>query len=247
MMDVGITAQKTTGAKMSVFRVNKTSNYTVMSNFHLKDKRISLKAKGLLSQMLSLPDDWDFTIPGLAYINRENESAIKSALTELRENGYLVVTKMMPGQTKSGRIEYIYDIYENPQQQQEGKKQGLEILGVEIQGVENHPLNKYIDNKDTDNKVQNNNSIGQKRKRFVRPTIDEVKEYCTERKNNIDPQKFFDHYEANGWKVGKNSMKDWRAAVRYWENSGYNTAKKTIGPNGIVITPNAEDDLEGIF
>ena len=56
---------------MAVFRVERTGDYTVMSNFHLKDKRLSLKAKGLLSQMLSLPDDWDYTLSGLCFINRK--------------------------------------------------------------------------------------------------------------------------------------------------------------------------------
>lgn len=99
---------------MSVIRVNKNSDYTVMSNYHFKDKRLSLKAKGLLSQMLSLPDTWDYTIAGLAYINKEGELAIKSALDELKENGYLLVTKLMPKDTESGRIEYVYDIFEIP-------------------------------------------------------------------------------------------------------------------------------------
>lgn len=120
---------------MSVFKINKTKDYTVMSNHHLRDKSLSLKAKGLLSQMLSLPEDWDYTIQGLCSINKENETAINSTLKELKDNGYLIVTKKMPNETKSGRIEYVYDIYETPKQ--EGEKQDLENLGVEIQGVEN--------------------------------------------------------------------------------------------------------------
>ena len=60
---------------MAVFRVERTSDYTVMSNYHLRDKRLSLKAKGLLSQMLSLPEDWDYTLTGLCYINRESKDA----------------------------------------------------------------------------------------------------------------------------------------------------------------------------
>lgn len=119
---------------MAVFRVNKNKNYTVMSNYHFKDKNLSLKAKGLLSQMLSLPDDWDYTIAGLCAINKEKESSIKSALSELKEQGYLKVTKFMPNQTESGRIEYRYDIYEFPCQytlNQDSEKQGIENLPVE--------------------------------------------------------------------------------------------------------------------
>ena len=109
---------------MSVIRVNKTDNYTVMSNHHLQDNQMSLKAKGLLSQMLSLPDDWDYTIKGLVSINKESEAAISSALDELKKNGYLVINKIMPKDTASGRIEYVYDIFEVPcgEQKPEPKK-----------------------------------------------------------------------------------------------------------------------------
>lgn len=60
-----------------------------------------------------------------------------------------------------------------------------------------------------------------KTKRFVKPTLSEIEQYCIERNNNVDAQHFYDHYESNGWKVGKNSMKDWKACVRTWERNGY--------------------------
>ena len=74
---------------MAVFRVERTSDYTVMSNYHLRDKRLSLKAKGLLSQMLSLPEDWDYTLAGLCCINRDSKDAIRTAIRELEEAGYI--------------------------------------------------------------------------------------------------------------------------------------------------------------
>lgn len=97
---------------MSVIRVNKTQDYTVMSNHHFKDKRLSLKAKGLLSQMLSLPDDWDYTVDGLCYINKESRTSLQSALKELEECGYLIRTRV---QDSLGRFDYDYDIFEHPQ------------------------------------------------------------------------------------------------------------------------------------
>ena len=100
---------------MPVIRVNHNKNYTVMSNVHLRDTNLSLRAKGLLSMMLSLPPDWDYSVEGLIAINKENVTAIKSALKELRDNGYLVVTKLLPNETESGRFEYIYDIFEEKQ------------------------------------------------------------------------------------------------------------------------------------
>ena len=74
---------------MSVFRVEKNKGYTVMSNHHLRNHALSLKAKGLLSQMLSLPDDWDYTLQGLAQINKESIDAIREAVRELERAGYI--------------------------------------------------------------------------------------------------------------------------------------------------------------
>ena len=72
---------------MAVFRVERNTGYTVMSNHHLRNKELSLKAKGLLSQMLSLPEDWDYTLAGLSYINREKIDAIREAVRELERAG----------------------------------------------------------------------------------------------------------------------------------------------------------------
>ena len=70
----------------------------------------------------------------------------------------------------------------------------------------------------------------EKRKRFTKPTIDEVKAYCAERKNSVDAERFMDYYESNGWHVGKNPMKDWKAAVRTWERGNYSTPKMNVVP-----------------
>lgn len=98
---------------MSVFRVHKTKDFTVLSNHHLRDKGLSLQAKGLLSVMLSLPDDWKYSIRGLVAISKEGEKAIKSTLDELKEHGYLVVTKHAPKPGES-HFSYEYDVFERP-------------------------------------------------------------------------------------------------------------------------------------
>lgn len=96
---------------MAVFRIEKTKDYTVMSNTHLREKGMSLKAKGLLSLMLALPEDWDYSLEGLAAICLENESAIRTALKELEEHGYL---ERVRNQNDKGQFEYDYNIYEKP-------------------------------------------------------------------------------------------------------------------------------------
>ena len=97
---------------MAVFRVERTGDYTVMSNYHLKDKRLSLKAKGLLSQMLSLPEDWDYTLSGLCYINRESKDAIRTAINELEQAGYIRRRQTTDAAGKFGANEYM--IFERP-------------------------------------------------------------------------------------------------------------------------------------
>ncbi len=121
-----------------VFKIEKNKNYTVMSNYHLRDKNLSLKAKGLLSFMLSLPETWDYSINGLVAICKEEETAIKTALKELQDNKYLKINKLYPNKTKSGKIEYEYVIYEEPYLEEKEKKQEGENLPLEILVVENN-------------------------------------------------------------------------------------------------------------
>lgn len=137
---------------MAVLRVNKTSNYTVMSNYHFKEKEMSLKAKGLLSLMLSLPDTWDYSINGLVAICKESETAINSTLKELKDFGYLVISKVRNGK---GQYEYVYNIYEQPHlqdtQSQEVESPEVEKPGVENPGVEN--IGQYNTNKSNIKKI----------------------------------------------------------------------------------------------
>ena len=96
----------------SVIRVEKTKNYTVMSNQHFHVTNMSLKAKGLLSLILSLPDNWEYSISGLSSICKESTGTIKTTLNELKDLGYLDVIKHSPSSDNGGRYTYEYIIYE---------------------------------------------------------------------------------------------------------------------------------------
>ena len=98
---------------MAVFRIERTRDYTVMSNHHLRNKALSLKSKGLLSMMLSLPDDWNYTTRGLAKICKEGVDAIGGALRELEREGYIVRHQLRDAQGRISDTEYV--IYEQPQ------------------------------------------------------------------------------------------------------------------------------------
>ena len=109
---------------MAVFRVDKTRDYTVMSNYHLRDKRLSLKSKGLLSQMLSLPENWDYTLTGLSAINRESKDAIRSAVNELERAGYIERRQTTDASGKFSGNEYV--IHESPLEPERPKAPSLD-------------------------------------------------------------------------------------------------------------------------
>lgn len=97
---------------MAVIRVNKTTDYTVMSNAHFKEKEMSLKAKGLLSMMLSLPNDWDYSITGLTALSKDGKDSVMNALSELEKFRYLKRTRLV---NEKGQFDgYTYDVYEKP-------------------------------------------------------------------------------------------------------------------------------------
>lgn len=159
---------------MSVFRVNKTRDFTVMSNYHLRDKSLSLKAKGLLSMMLALPDDWDYSVNGLVAICKEDVRAVKSALSELKDHGYLVVTKLYPdGERK--RIEYMYDIYEQPQD-----AHGQEVQSQEVQNVPLHNVAvRNVAQSNTDKSSTKESSTKDQKKESKKRSFDEIIEAYT--------------------------------------------------------------------
>lgn len=95
----------------TLFRVNKTKNYTTMSNYQLQDKTLSFKAKGLLSFILNLPDEWDYSMNGLVSVSKENIKAIRTILQELEDKKYFEKTRY---QNEKGQFQYNYSIYEIP-------------------------------------------------------------------------------------------------------------------------------------
>ena len=176
---------------MSVFRINKTNNYTVMSNYHLKEQKLSLKAKGLLSLMLSLPENWNYSIQGLVSICKENETAIRSCLKELQEFGYIVITKLMPNETKTGRIQYVYNIYEQPQKQ-EDKKQDVENLYVENPTQLN--TNIINTNNFLNNKLFKNNDIKKSGTDLYSFCINCIDDFCSNKTHEKNLRKYLIQY-----------------------------------------------------
>lgn len=105
---------------MSVMRVHKTANFTVMSNYHFKEKKMSLKAKGLLSLMLSLPEDWDYSVAGLTTLSKDGKDGVMTALAELEKFGYLTRIRLVNDKGQFDGIEY--NIFEQPQEKPVAEK-----------------------------------------------------------------------------------------------------------------------------
>ena len=122
---------------MAVIRVQKTANYTVMSNHHLRNKELSLKAKGLISLMLSLPPEWDYSVQGLVSICKESHTSVRSALKELEEHNYLIRQRK---NSEKGYFVYEYTLYEIPEP----------YTGIQ------HTVKKDADNRHAENRTQLN-------------------------------------------------------------------------------------------
>ena len=137
---------------MAVFRVERNAGYTVMSNHHLRNKELTLKAKGLLSQMLSLPEDWDYTLAGLSFINREKIDAIREAVRELERAGYIIRSRERDEKGRLRGADYV--IYEQPQHPK------LELPTLENPTLDNPTLEKPTQEKPTlENPTQLNKDI----------------------------------------------------------------------------------------
>lgn len=169
---------------MSVIRVNNTKGFTVMRNYHFQDKEISLKAKGLLGLMLSLPSNWDYSVNGLVAIVKENKATVQTTLKELEEHKYLKRTRV---QDETGRFDYIYDIYEKPYDKLPCTENPCtEYPCTEVQCTENQPqinTNKQSTNKQNTKELNTNEY---KEKNIKKESVNSVIAEYTENKDLQD-------------------------------------------------------------
>lgn len=167
---------------MAVVRVHKSKNYTVMSNYHLRETRMSLKAKGLMSVMLSLPEEWDYSISGLVKICKEGRDSVTAALNELKDFGYLSVSK---SQGDDGKFIYTYNIYEFPINidniQKPATEKPLTVKPVMEKPLTENPEQLNTNNQLLNNKVLNNKDIGQAVPDRLSNDIAEVVDYLNEK------------------------------------------------------------------
>ena len=138
---------------MAVFRVEKTRDYTVMANHHLRNTTLSLKAKGLLSLMLSLPDDWDYTLKGLARICRDGVDSIAAAVKELEDAGYVIRERVRDNKGHVGEMEYT--IMEQPSPKRDFPVQENPVQGNPVQEKPEQEKRPQLNTKESNTKISN--------------------------------------------------------------------------------------------
>lgn len=156
---------------MSVFKIEKNQNYTVMSNHHLRDRNLSYKAKGLLSFMLSLPDDWDYSLAGLCSISKESRDGIRSILKELQEHHYVEIEKV---RGNKGYFEYNYLIYEIPH-------------FIDLENEQNNPdtENPHLDTPNVEMPTQINTNKINTKKQIDKDDKTKISSFFIEEEHNI--------------------------------------------------------------
>lgn len=230
-----------------IYRAEHKTEYTVIDNGLIEDRRLSSDAFRLLVFMLARSDNFDFSVGGLAYLIGWPPRKVARLITELKRSGYI---EQIARTDEKGRfIPSEWVVREEPVTAiRENRRADKPHNGRTAQRTDRTADRPHcgrgvvLPNKDI-YQIKINTKEGIKpnkegAKIFKKPTVDEVAQYCQERKNSVNPQHFIDHYEANGWKVGKNPMKDWRAAVRTWERNDYDRPR--------AVTKPIEDD-ENVF
>lgn len=198
--------------KLTGFNIN-SQGYGMIPKMVMQDQGITIAAKALYAYFASFSGAGDTCFPSRKKICFDlsiSKDSFTKYLKELTDRGYIKVTQ---AKGSSGRFSHnIYTLTDTV-------LPGTEITVAEITGHGEIAPNNNIDIKNNSNNKNNKRDKGDTP--FIKPTVDEVRAYCQERKNGIDPERFVDYYTANGWKVGKakTPMQDWKATVRTWERN----------------------------
>ena len=211
-----------------IHRDEHAANFTVINN-DIIDAELSDGAFRLLIYMLTCADGWKFSLRNLSYVFDVSERTISERVAELKRAGYLETKWSTDERGRFSASEW--HVYETPVTASKNNRNAVlpqrentatrNHRNAVLPQRENTSTHKQISILTNTNNKQITKETSTKGRAFIKPTVEEVAQYCQERNNGVDPQHFIDHYEANGWRVGKNPMKDWRATVRTWERYNY--------------------------
>lgn len=208
-----------------IHRTEHNEDFTVISNNAIRDDRLSFEARGFLAFLLSMVDNWNFSISGLASVTGLSEKSIMRLTKELKSLGYIKQTKIKDA---NGYFRnYLWEVFEEPSS--EVTKNGTSVkpnfrkTEVPLNRTSEEPnfrKTEAIRNTNIEEipNIRNTNKKERSIAKFKKPTLEEVIEYCKERNNNVDPVKFYDYFEAGEWKDANGKpVKNWKQKIITWE------------------------------
>jgi hypothetical protein len=193
--------------------------FTTVNNDIFRSKQLSAKAIGILCLLFSLPDNWEFSVKGIkALFPFDGRDSIQKGIMELEEKGFLTREQTRVNGKLAGSVWTVCDspLTDFPSTEKPSAENPPQLNTNRIKDLKNKDISKGSE-------VPSNT---ERSKPFAPPTVEEVAAYCVSRQNKIDAVRFVDFYAAKGWYIGKNKMKDWKAAVRTWEHGSKTESKK---------------------
>ena len=204
---------------MAILKSIVKNQFSIIPNEVIRDKTLSHSEYRLLIYLYSLPDNWKINQSYLASELETTRNKINQRLASIKKQGYLDIEKN--SKSNKEEVDYLYILKVPDTPKLDTPKLGAPKTGTYI--------NNNINNTNNINNELNNNIIipQTKSKKFTKPSLEEIKNFILENNLKVNAEHFYDYYESNGWKVGKNSMKDWKATLRNWNRNNFNEKSKS--------------------
>ena len=204
---------------MAILKSIVKNQFSIIPNEVIRDKTLSHSEYRLLIYLYSLPDNWKINQSYLASELETTRNKINQRLANIKKQGYLDIEKN--SKSNKEEVDYLYILRVPDTPKLDTPKLGAPKTGTYI--------NNNINNTNNINNELNNIIITPqtKSKTFIKPSLEEINNFILENNLKVNAEHFYDYYESNGWKVGKNSMKDWKATLRNWNRNNFNEKSKS--------------------
>ena len=204
---------------MAILKSIVKNQFSIIPNEVIRDKTLSHSEYRLLIYLYSLPDNWKINQSYLASELETTRNKINQRLASIKKQGYLDIEKN--SKSNKEEVDYLYILKVPDTPKLDTPKLGAPKTGTYI--------NNNINNTNNINNELNNIIITPqtKSKTFIKPSLEEINNFILENNLKVNAEHFYDYYESNGWKVGKNSMKDWKATLRNWNRNNFNEKSKS--------------------
>ena len=214
---------------MAILKSIVKNQFSIIPNEVIRDKTLSHSEYRLLIYLYSLPDNWKINQSYLASELETTRNKINQRLASIKKQGYLDIEKN--SKSNKEEVDYLYILKVPDTPKLDTPKLGAPKLDTPKTGAPKTGtyINNNINNTNNINNELNNIIITPqtKSKKFTKPSLEEINNFILENNLKVNGEHFYDYYESNGWKVGKNSMKDWKATLRNWNRNNFNEKSKS--------------------